>query len=163
MRNNGGNEKKTLVMGLILGLVLISFLPHLLEKNPTNPKPPKRVLEVVKMKEPEPEPEPEPEVRNASRVMYLEATAYTHAQPGGCINGTGDGLTALGIPVREGVVAVDPNVIPLGTELYIEGYGNALAADTGGAIRGNKIDLFFSTNSRAMQFGRRTVRVEIID
>lgn len=68
-----------------------------------------------------------------------------------------------------GVVAVDPRVIPLGTRLYIAStdgtadYGYALPGDTGGAIKGNKIDLFFSTASQVRQFGRRNVTVYILD
>ena len=70
---------------------------------------------------------------------------------------------------QRGVVAVDPRVIPLGTRLYIETadgsyiYGNAVAGDTGGAIKGNKIDLFMNSYSECMQFGRRTVNVYILD
>jgi 3D (Asp-Asp-Asp) domain-containing protein len=90
------------------------------------------------------------------------ATAYTHAPAGGDINGTGDGLTAIGIPVREGIVAVDPSVIPLGSKIYVEGYGEALAADTGGVIKGNRIDVFFDCREKALQWGRRTVQVRII-
>lgn len=102
-------------------------------------------------------------VEASNDVLVMEATAYTHADPNGCINGTGDGITATGYPVRKGVVAVDPAIIPLGTELYIEGYGNATALDTGGAIRGQRIDVFFESPSRAMEWGRRKVEVEIID
>jgi 3D (Asp-Asp-Asp) domain-containing protein len=61
-------------------------------------------------------------------------------------------------------VAVDPKVIPLGTNLYIEGYGYAVAADTGGAIKGNKIDLCFEeSNSELRKFGRKNVTVYILD
>ena len=67
-----------------------------------------------------------------------------------------------------GCVAVDPRVIPLGTKLYIETpdgsfvYGHSIAADTGGAIKGNRVDLFFPTHSQALQFGRRNVNVYIL-
>ena len=54
-----------------------------------------------------------------------------------------------------GMVAVDPKVIPLGTKIYVEGYGIAIAGDTGGAIKGNIIDLFFNTNKECYQFGRQ--------
>ena len=79
------------------------------------------------------------------------------------------GLTALGTKARPGVVAVDPRVIPLGTKLYIQSldgskdYGFAIAEDTGGAIKGNKIDLFFETASEVYNFGRRKVKVYIIN
>lgn len=95
--------------------------------------------------------------------VYMLATAYTHAAPGGDINGTGDGLTATGIPVREGIAAVDPEVIPLGARLHIEGYGEALAADTGGTIRGNRVDVFFDSPSRALSWGVRRVEVRVLD
>ncbi|WP_081328686.1 3D domain-containing protein [Neomoorella thermoacetica] len=85
------------------------------------------------------------------------ATAYTASSE----EGTADGRTATGIKVRRGVVAVDPKVIPLGTKLYIEGYGEAIAADTGGAIKGNKIDLFMDSKQEALRWGRRWVLVTI--
>jgi len=65
--------------------------------------------------------------------------------------------------VEHGIVAVDPTVIPLGTRLYVEGYGFALAADTGSAIRGYKIDLFMEYIGDARQFGRRDVTVFILE
>ena len=63
---------------------------------------------------------------------------------------------------KHGVVAVDPNVIPLGTKLYIPGYGEALAADTGGDIVGSRIDVVMEDYGEAMQFGRRTVEVYVL-
>lgn len=89
-------------------------------------------------------------------ALTMEASAYL---PG---DGNGDGVTALGIPATYGVAAVDPRVIPLGTRLYVEGYGEAIAADTGGAIRGSKIDLCMEDYSEAMSFGRRDVTVYIL-
>lgn len=71
------------------------------------------------------------------------------------------GRTASGLPVGHGVVAVDPNVIPLGTRLYVPGYGAAVAADTGGAIRGAVIDLWFPTVAEARAWGRRTVVITL--
>ena len=79
------------------------------------------------------------------------------------------GITASGTKVRPGVVAVDPRVIPLGTKLYIQSldgssdYGFAVAEDKGGAIKGNKIDLFFESAEQVRQFGRRKVKVYILD
>lgn len=94
-------------------------------------------------------------------IMYLEATAY---YPGPNNYGGGVGpTTAIGIIARRGVVAVDPSVIKLGTRLYVEGYGDAVAGDTGGAIRGGRIDLCFATYDEAMEFGRRTVKVYILN
>jgi len=71
------------------------------------------------------------------------------------------GRTASGLPVGRGIVAVDPSVIPLGTRLYVPGYGEAVAADTGSAIRGNVIDLWFATTAEAYAWGRRTVVVTL--
>ena len=89
-------------------------------------------------------------------VMSMEATAYL---PG---DGDGYGITATGIPATYGVAAVDPSVIPLGSRLYIPGYGEAIAADTGGAIYGYRIDLCMESYSEAMNFGRRNVTVYVL-
>lgn len=94
------------------------------------------------------------------REFYANSTAYT-ARCNGCSGVTATGINLLQNPNAK-VVAVDPSVIPLGTKLYIEGYGYAEAADTGGAIRGRKIDLFFNDNSDALSWGRRTVKVRIL-
>lgn len=91
------------------------------------------------------------------RAEWMEATAYLPT------DGSAEGLTATGIAARRGIVAVDPDVIPLGTRVYIPGYGLALAADTGGAIVGNKIDLCMESHSEAWRFGRRTVKVYILE
>ena len=69
------------------------------------------------------------------------------------------GTTATGLPVGHGIVAVDPSVIPLGTRLSVPGYGDAVAADTGSAIRGAVIDLWFPTVAEAHAWGRRTVTI----
>jgi 3D (Asp-Asp-Asp) domain-containing protein len=71
------------------------------------------------------------------------------------------GSTALGVPVRRGVVAVDPKLIPLGTKLHVPGYGPGLAADVGYAIRGRIIDLWFPTTAQARKWGRRTVTITV--
>lgn len=89
------------------------------------------------------------------QVEEFTVTAYTHAAPGGDINGTGDGLTSIGIPVREGIVAVDPQVIPYGSKVWLDGFGWLLAADTGGAIRGNRLDVFMDDLQSALIYGRQ--------
>lgn len=94
---------------------------------------------------------------NYRAVMSMEATAYLPS------DGGGSGITAMGIPATYGVVAVDPGIIPLGSRLYIPGYGEAVAADTGGAIYGYRIDLCMESYSEAMNFGRRTVTVYLLD
>jgi 3D (Asp-Asp-Asp) domain-containing protein/septal ring factor EnvC (AmiA/AmiB activator) len=71
------------------------------------------------------------------------------------------GNTASGIPVGPGVIAVDPSVIPLGTRVFVPGYGPAVAADTGSAIRGNIIDLWMPSTPQAAAWGRRTVTITI--
>lgn len=92
------------------------------------------------------------------RVLTMRASAYT-ADPSE--NG-GSGRVKLGWRAGYGQVAVDPRVIPLGSLVYIEGYGFAIASDIGSAIKGNRIDLCMSSNSQAMAFGRRTVRVHVM-
>lgn len=86
------------------------------------------------------------------KIVTLQATAYTH---------TGN-TTFTGIYPRIGTVAVDPRVIPLGTKLWVEGYGFGIAQDTGGLIKGNIIDLFMNTEAECKRWGRRTVRVYIL-
>ncbi|MCL2199835.1 MAG: 3D domain-containing protein [Defluviitaleaceae bacterium] len=99
------------------------------------------------------------------RRIRMEATAYTAYY---CCTGKHPddpwfGITASGRRVEHGIVAVDRNVIPLGTRLYVEGYGFALAADVGGAIRGYKIDLFMYNIADALRFGRRKLYVWVLD
>jgi 3D (Asp-Asp-Asp) domain-containing protein len=71
------------------------------------------------------------------------------------------GTTASGLPTGPGIVAVDPNVIPLGTRMYIPGYGKGIAADVGGGIKGKIIDLWYSTYAQSAKWGRRTVTITI--
>lgn len=75
---------------------------------------------------------------------------------------SGTGITATGRKATKGIVAVDPRFIPLGTKLYIPGYGYAIAADTGGAIKGSKIDLCFDTYREAIRYGRRKIKISIL-
>lgn len=89
----------------------------------------------------------------ASRAIDMVATAYT-ASCFGC-----SGFTARGFRAGRGIVAVDPRVIPLGTKLYIPGYGFAIAGDTGGDIVGYRIDLGFDSTDDAIAFGRRSIKV----
>jgi 3D (Asp-Asp-Asp) domain-containing protein len=77
-----------------------------------------------------------------SKALVMTATAYSPEEP--ALKKWG-GLTCTGMRAQKGIVAVDPKVIPLGTRLYVEGYGYALAADTGSAIKGNRIDLCYDT------------------
>jgi len=91
-------------------------------------------------------------------VYSMVATAYTADSA----QAVPTGRTATGLPARYGVVAVDPHVIPLGSKLYIQGYGAAIAADTGGAIIGNRIDLCMDSYQAAISFGRQPVKVYLL-
>lgn len=92
------------------------------------------------------------------KVLTMSATGYGPGE-----NGPWGNRTATGGRVRYGVVAVDPRVIKLGTRLWVEGYGECVAADTGGAIKGLRIDLAFNSDHTANAYGRRRVRVVVLD
>lgn len=98
---------------------------------------------------------------SGGKEFYVSATAYT-ASCAGC-----SGITATGINLKANpglkVIAVDPNVIPLGSKVWVEGYGYAVAGDTGGAIKGNKIDLFVANQSDALAFGRKQVKIKVLN
>jgi len=93
--------------------------------------------------------------------ITVSATAYT-ASCNGC-----SGVTATGVDLNADpnakVIAVDPSVIPLGSKVYVEGYGYATAADTGGAIQGNKIDVHVPNKNQAYGWGVKTVKVTIVE
>ncbi len=87
-----------------------------------------------------------------TEARFMQATAYTYS-----------GFhTATGYNPAVGMVAVDPTVIPLGSKMYIEGYGYAWAADTGGAVKGDTIDVFLEEHSQCVNWGRKTVKVYIL-
>ncbi len=92
-----------------------------------------------------------------TRVLDMIATGYW-GDPA-----WSTGYTAIGMKARKGLVAVDPRVIPLRTWVYVEGYGFAYAADVGGAIKGNRIDLCFDNADDAWAVGRRRVTVYVLD
>ncbi|MCI3146479.1 hypothetical protein C5137_09135 [Bacillus cereus] len=93
--------------------------------------------------------------------FYVEATAYS-------VEGSppNERITASGIDIGKNpnikLIAVDPKVIKLGTKVWVEGYGDAIAGDTGGAIKGNKIDVLFPTEKQAREWGRKKVRIKIM-
>ncbi|WP_257230164.1 3D domain-containing protein, partial [Bacillus paranthracis] len=103
--------------------------------------------------------------QSAKRELRVVATAYT-ADPSE--NGTYGGrvLTAMGHDLTANpnmrIIAVDPKVIPLGSKVWVEGYGEAIAGDTGSAIKGNRIDVLMGSKSKAMNWGRQTVKVKIL-
>ncbi|TWD99609.1 3D (Asp-Asp-Asp) domain-containing protein [Neobacillus bataviensis] len=97
----------------------------------------------------------------SSKEITVKATAYT-ASCEGC-----SGTTATGIDLKANpnakVIAVDPSVIPLGSKVHVEGYGEAVAGDTGGAIKGNRIDVFIPSEQDAINFGVKQVKVTILN
>ncbi|MFS0689183.1 3D domain-containing protein [Sporosarcina sp. 179-K 8C2 HS] len=97
---------------------------------------------------------------NVVKEITVSASAYT-ANCNGC-----SGITSTGINLKRNpdakVIAVDPSIIPLGTKVYVEGYGYAIAGDTGGSIKGNKIDVFFPSKSEAYKWGRKDVKIKIL-
>ena len=95
-------------------------------------------------------------VHLAGDAVKMIATAYV----AGCFGCSG--ITALGLPAGHGIVAVDPRFIPLGTKLYVPGYGRAVAGDTGGSIKGRRIDLGFNSLAAALAFGRRQITVYVL-
>lgn len=99
--------------------------------------------------------------QSVQKEMTVTATAYT-ANDGGI-----SGITATGVNLNKNphakVIAVDPNVIPLGSKVYVEGYGEAIAADTGGAIKGNKIDIHVPSKSQARNWGVKSVKIKVLN
>jgi 3D (Asp-Asp-Asp) domain-containing protein len=97
---------------------------------------------------------------SSNDVMYVTATAYSHQD-------TKADITALGYNIKKNknmkLIAVDPAVIPLGSKVWVEGYGEAIAGDTGGAIKGHKIDVLMSSSSKARAWGRKTVKIKILN
>ena len=89
---------------------------------------------------------------HAPQAYRLQVDAVAYYLPG---------RTALGVPVRKGVVAVDPQLIPLGTKLHVPGYGPSLAADVGTAIKGRIIDHWFPSKAEARAWGRRSVTITV--
>ncbi|QCR33855.1 3D domain-containing protein [Lysinibacillus sp. SGAir0095] len=98
---------------------------------------------------------------STSKEIIVEATAYT-ASCEGCSGITSTGINLLENPDAK-VISVDPTVIPLGSKVYVEGYGEAIAGDTGGGIKGNKIDVFIASKEDAINFGVKQLKVKILD
>lgn len=136
-----GNVHKEYKVHLVNGVEASRELASQTEQPPTD-----EIVSIGTYVAPTPAPEPAwvPAASlaglNCARTLMMYATWYTAASAGG------NGITATGTQVRKGIVAVDPRVIPLGTRLYIPGYGYAVAADTGGGIIGNMIDLGYGPN-----------------
>src|SRR5699024_9581102 len=101
------------------------------------------------------------EAPSGGKTLTMTATAYSI----NCAGCNGKGITSTGINLRTTpkVIAVDPNVIPLGTKVWVEGYGNAIAGDTGGAIKGNRIDVHVPSSAEAAKYGMKKVQVKVLD
>lgn len=95
----------------------------------------------------------------SGKEMYVTATAYSHEDSGS--------VTAMGYNIEANpnmkLIAVDPSVIPLGSRVWVEGYGEAIAGDTGGAIKGHRIDILKPNSAEARAWGRRTVKLIILN
>ena len=136
----------TRLLTLILALALLMYFPGTAYAPIADPEP------VIEYQEPEPEPQPQTET-------YI-ATAYILS------DGNGDGVTATGtVPSRGRTIAVDPRQIPYGSQVYINGTGPYIAEDTGGAIRGKRLDIYFGDGAEAyreaIEWGRREVEVRV--
>ena len=131
---------KIILLIILLSLAGIFYLVH--SPAPVQDKSPTGQIEATEKKI---------EPSRHKEVMLFEATAYCQGE-----------VTFTGTKPQEGrTVATDPEVIPLGTELIINGKGGYVAEDTGGLIRGNRLDIYLEDYSRCIEFGRQTVRVEI--
>lgn len=95
----------------------------------------------------------------AYKEIKVNATAYT-ASCKGCSGITYTGLNLKKNPYAK-VISVDPRIIPLGSKVYVPGYGMAIAADKGSAVKGNKIDVFISNKQRALQWGNKTITIKV--
>jgi 3D (Asp-Asp-Asp) domain-containing protein len=95
----------------------------------------------------------------AYKEITVKATAYT-ASCKGC-----SGITATGLNLKKNpgikAISVDPKVIPLGTKVYVPGYGEAIAADKGSSVKGNKIDVFIPSRQKALQWGSKTIKIKV--
>jgi 3D (Asp-Asp-Asp) domain-containing protein len=99
--------------------------------------------------------------KSSTKVITVKATAYT-ASCTGCTGITKTGFNLKANPNKK-IIAVDPKVIPLGSKVYVEGYGKAIAADIGGAIKGKRIDVFIPTKKAAIKFGVKRLKVTILN
>ncbi|UYG93668.1 LysM peptidoglycan-binding and 3D domain-containing protein [Cytobacillus firmus] len=131
------------------GLELIIYKNESVKKEASNPK---TVVKAANTNEP---------AAKKGKVLTVTATAYT-ASCEGCIGITKTGVNLIDNP-DEKVIAVDPDVIPLGSKVFVEGYGYATAEDIGGGINGHEIDVFIPGEQDALQWGRKDVKVTILN
>jgi 3D (Asp-Asp-Asp) domain-containing protein len=154
-------KKIAIILGSALGVLLlfsvISYAKSLIQAQNPKPASQEKVLEVagqVPETAPEPVPAKTPEATPASPSQIFSATAYSLR-----------GRTASGKSVTRGLIAADPRVLPIGTRVRVEAgpwTGEYLVADTGGAIKGRKIDIWTPSSREAMQFGRRAVKLTVL-
>ena len=137
----------TLILALLFSVALVTS--RLQPAEAPEPLKPAEAIMTYRIIEERTMPREEPQ---EPKPMIFEATAY-------CYTGN---RTATGTWPSRGTIAVDPEVIPLGSKLYVEGYGEGIAEDTGGAIKGEIIDLYMEDRNEALSWGRRQVEVRII-
>lgn len=153
--------KKPETVVAILAIVLMAYTVIMLKVVP-HPKPKENAVQVPEQRQVTERFSGDLSSRSGisrqSKVIKAVVTAYTKDDPGM----DGKGITYIGTKARPGVAAVDPDVIPLGSVLFVPGYGYARAEDTGGAIRGNRIDLYFDDREEAVKWGKKELDVEIL-
>ncbi len=98
------------------------------------------------------------EIEKETEWFYFVATGYSANDP---LQGTNN-ITATGKEIKEGMIAVDRKIIPLGTQIEIKDIGIFVAEDTGGKIKGNRIDIYFETKEEAKEFGRQVIWVRVL-
>lgn len=164
---------------IVFCLVLAIILREIVRAEEADPEPEYEVIsyeEYISRYEPSESPtidfevEVKEQVGESSELLTVKEpqaevytiTAYCSCEI--CCGEWADGFTYTGALAHEGTtIAVDPDKIPLGTKVYIEGVGERIAQDIGGAIKGNSIDLFFYSHEAALQFGRQELEVAIIE
>ncbi len=138
--------------------ILIGYLLGITAEAAEEPPVVYRVIVPPEVREPEPVPTPEPEAQPELVSLGEFKITYYCCEKRPHICGTGDGLTATGVPVEPGICAVDPDVIPLGSTVIVDGT-SYLAADVGGAIKGSHIDIAVETHAEALELGVGTAEV----
>jgi 3D (Asp-Asp-Asp) domain-containing protein len=105
------------------------------------------------------------EDREIETVQQSDGESYVITAYCACVQccGKTDGITASGVKAVEGVTVATDKSIPFGTKIYIDGVGERIVQDRGGAIKGNRIDLYFESHQEALNFGRQTKRVTILN
>ena len=162
------------VISVLLAFSVISYARAYVQ--PQDPKPVQQTNQTVKTQSTTPAEASRPEAaatlvepENASKNTATEVLTRTVIVPGEIYSATAyslRGRTASGKPVARGVIAADPRVLPIGTRVRVEAgawSGEYVVADTGGAVRGRRIDIWTPTSGEAMRFGRRAVKLTILE